>query len=467
MKYIHTITKHLLYFFLILTIHACHSPVKQQEFAGAEGEVKLITVAPGHFHAALLQKTALKQLNPNVQVYAPQGAEVEAHLALIESYNARKEDPTHWNEQVYLGDDFMEKMLADKQGNVVILAGNNRLKTDYIFQSVDAGLNVLADKPMAIDGRSFQKLKNAFTVAAQKDALLYDIMTERYNFINVVSRAIIQEKDLFGEIQKGTPSEPSVELESIHHFYKTVSGKPLIRPAWYYDVEQQGEGIVDVTIHLIDLIHWKCLPGISLDYEKDIRVTDATHWPTRLTLAEFGRSTGRDTYPDYLNKYVKDDSLFVYSNGTIHYTVKDINVGIRVVWNYEAPEGAGDIHRTIMKGTNATLLILQGKEQGYVTKLYIKKNDSVSDADFQAKLDKAIRKLQTSYSISTKPAYDGMIEIEISPDMKDGHEAHFSKVAEKYFGFLVSRDMPEWEVPNMLAKYYITTTALEIAKKKD
>jgi Fe-S cluster assembly scaffold protein SufB len=60
-----------------------------------------------------------------------------------------------------------------------------------------------------------------------------------------------------------------------------------------------------------------------------------------------------------------------------------------------------------------------------------------------------------------------MYEIVISDKHKDGHEAHFSHVAEKFFGFLVSREMPEWEVPNMLTKYFITTEALEIAKKED
>ncbi|MFQ8805711.1 MAG: putative oxidoreductase C-terminal domain-containing protein [Alistipes indistinctus] len=35
----------------------------------------------------------------------------------------------------------------------------------------------------------------------------------------------------------------------------------MTRPAWYYDVTQQGEGIADVTTHLIDLAAWKCFPG--------------------------------------------------------------------------------------------------------------------------------------------------------------------------------------------------------------
>ena len=34
-----------------------------------------------------------------------------------------------------------------------------------------------------------------------------------------------------------------------------------------------------------------------------------------------------------------------------------------------------------------------------------------------------------------------------------GHEAHFTKVTEKYLGFLEDGKMPDWEVPNMLTKY--------------
>ena len=47
--------------------------------------------------------------------------------------------------------------------------------------------------------------------------------------------------------------EPAVTKESVHHLFKYVSGKPLRRPAWFFDTAQQGEGIVDITTHLVDL----------------------------------------------------------------------------------------------------------------------------------------------------------------------------------------------------------------------
>src|SRR5690349_5684929 len=122
-------------------------------------KVKLVTLDPGHFHAALVQKTMLPDVDATVHVYAPKGDDVQFHLDRIKGYNERKDGPTSWNEQVYLGDDFFNKMIAEKKGNVVVMAGNNQKKTEYIKKSIDAGFNVLGDKPMAIDKAHFDMLK--------------------------------------------------------------------------------------------------------------------------------------------------------------------------------------------------------------------------------------------------------------------------------------------------------------------
>ena len=92
------------------------------------GEVKLITLDPGHFHAALVQKSMYADVNPVVHVYAPSGADVQQHLDKINAYNARSENPTKWSEEVYTGNDFLQKMIAEKKGNVVVMAGNNQKK---------------------------------------------------------------------------------------------------------------------------------------------------------------------------------------------------------------------------------------------------------------------------------------------------------------------------------------------------
>jgi hypothetical protein len=57
-------------------------------------------------------------------------------------------------------------------------------------------------------------------------------------------------------------------------------------------------------------------------------------------------------------------------------------------------------------------------------------------------------------------------EVVIPEHYKEGHEAHFARVMEKFLEYLKDHNLPAWEVPNMLAKYYTTTKALEVAVKE-
>ena len=59
-------------------------------------EIRLMTLDPGHFHAALVQKEALTGVSPQVHVYAPLGFDLLEHLKRVAGYNSRKENPTRW-----------------------------------------------------------------------------------------------------------------------------------------------------------------------------------------------------------------------------------------------------------------------------------------------------------------------------------------------------------------------------------
>ena len=48
--------------------------------------------------------------------------------------------------------------------------------------------------------------------------------------------------ELFGDLLRGTAEHPAVTKESVHHISKLVSGAPIKRPAWFFDVAQQGDG---------------------------------------------------------------------------------------------------------------------------------------------------------------------------------------------------------------------------------
>src|ERR1700730_19239493 len=113
-------------------------------------DVRLMTVDPGHFHAALVQKEMYPGVSERVDVYAPLGPDLTEHLNRIVAFNRRSEQPTMWAMEVHASPDFFERMLRERPGNVVILSGRNRGKIDRIEASLEAGLNVLADKPWII-----------------------------------------------------------------------------------------------------------------------------------------------------------------------------------------------------------------------------------------------------------------------------------------------------------------------------
>lgn len=426
--------------------------------------IKLVTVDPGHFHAALVQKSMYEQVSPDVHVYAPDGPDIIQHLNRINAYNTRQSDPTAWNEIVYKGDDFFEKMVEEKSGNVIVLSGNNRKKAEYITRSVGAGLNVLADKPMIISAENFKELEDAFTLAKEKGVLLYDIMTERFEVTTNLQKLLSMNNDVFGTLQKGSREEPAVTKLSVHHFSKLVSGSPLIRPAWFFDVEQQGEGLVDITTHLVDLVQWECFSEQLLS-PGDITMVSAKRWPTIISYDEFKGVTGLDKYPDYLNKDIKDGSLNVYSNGEMVYSIKGVFAKISVEWKYQAPPGGGDTHYSVMRGTQCDLTIKQGPAEKYLPTLYIENIKGIKAEDFNAKLAKALGTLPYD-SLTVEKTGANSLKINVPKKYRVSHEEHFAQVTSKFLEYLKEGKLPEWEVPGMITKYYTTTSALKMAKSK-
>jgi len=425
--------------------------------------VYLMTVNPGHFHAALVQKIMYDKISPDVYVYAPDGPDCQQHIDRINSYNNRPDNPTEWNEIVYTGEDFLDKMLEDKPGNVVVLSGNNKKKDEYILRSLDAGLHVLADKPMIIQPEDFILLEQAFLIAEDKRVLLYDIMTERYEVTTVLQKLLSSQEEIFGKLMTGTKEEPAVTKVSIHHFSKIVSGTPLLRPAWFFDVEQQGEGIVDVTTHLVDLIQWECFPEQILD-PSDINMVEAKRWPTIINKEEFKKVTGLEEFPDYLQKDIKNGKLNVFANGEMAYQIRGIWAKVSVSWNYEAPPGGGDTHYSVMHGTGCDLVIRQGAEENFIPALYIENIKGTGIDDFKTKLEEKLATFPYD-SLSVEAMNENVLKIIIPGKYRTNHEEHFGEVTSRFLEYLKEGALPEWEVAGMLTKYYTTTSALKKAKE--
>ncbi len=436
--------------FLILLWSACSSPEKR---------IQWITLDPGHFHAALVQKTMYPEINPEVHVYGTSSADLDLHLNRIEAYNQRDENPTSWKSVVYDKEDFYERFKKEAKGSVVMLSGNNKKKTEYILNAIENGFHVYADKPMVIHPEEYKALEKAFLIAQEKNLLLYDIMTERSEITTVLQKELSQMKTVFGTLVEGNENAPAIVKSSVHHYAKEVSGKPLIRPAWFFDTTQQGEGLVDVSAHLVDLTFWECFPNQPIKKE-DLKLVSVQRWPTKLSPNDFKQVTGLSEYPDYLSPYIEEDTLRVYANGAMNYTLKGHHAKVEVLWNFEAPTGTGDTHYSIMRGSKANLEIVQGAFENYVPTLYVNPTDSFDENA----LSDAIEALSKTYAGITLEKLDSRWRIHIPESLREGHEAHFAQVTRRFIQFYKDQKIPDWEITNMLSKYYLTTNALKLAQ---
>ncbi|HKX33383.1 MAG TPA: putative oxidoreductase C-terminal domain-containing protein [Blastocatellia bacterium] len=431
-------------------------------------DVKIMTLDPGHFHAALVQKEMYPGVAPKVHVYAPLGSDLSEHLNRIGRFNLRTDQPTRWELEIHTGADFFERMLRERPGNVVVISGRNQGKMDRIQASVAAGLNVLVDKPWIISATDFGKLEATLNQAAARKLVAYDIMTERYEITTILQRELLQDPEVFGEITKGTPSEPAVYFESVHHILKVVDGAPNIRPTWFFDVKQQGEGVADVGTHLVDLTQWMLFPEQSIDYHREIQVSAARRWPTEMTPAEFRRVTNIAKFPDFLSSNVNaKGNLDYYCNGSMTYALRGVNTKIDVIWNYEAPAGGGDTHLAVFKGTKSKLEVRQGKEENWKAELYVIPNGSTDRDRLLSALKKRIESLQGRYPGVSVEASGEKIKVVIPDKYRDGHESHFAQVTRRFLEYLRDpKTMPKWEQANMLAKYYTTTKGLELSYRE-
>ena len=246
---------------------------------------------------------------------------------------------------------------------------------------------------LVINPDGLKKLEEVFRVAKENNVLVYDIMTERFEVTTRIQKALSMVSSVFGELVDGTLENPAISKESIHHLFKYVSGKPLVRPAWFLDTEQQGEGIIDVTTHLVDLVQWEAFPNQIIE-KTDIDMLSAKRWPTILSKDQFKKITGLDSYPNYLEKNKIENDLHIYCNGEMNYTIKGKHAKVSVIWNFSAPEGTGDTHQSIMRGTKSDLVIKQGVEENFKPTLYL---NSKIGSGFETDLNSTISELQSEF----------------------------------------------------------------------
>ena len=414
----------------------------------------LVFLNPGHFHAALVLRERHPQLSDNIYIYSEPGPELDRFIEIVESFNTRPVNPTSWQMSVYRGQDCLTKLIDENKGDIAILAGRNNTKMQNIDTLNRAGMAILADKPWVTTEAALPFLH---ATMGSGRPLAADIMTERYEIATLLQKKFLAQESVFGRVRIEDDGSPAVFKECVHHLYKIVNEKPLVRPAWYFDINVQGEGLVDTTIHLVDMTQWMLFPGLSIDYDKDIELVEARRWATRVPLGRFKKITGTDQFPPAIDEYVKNDNLKYFCNGELIYRIKGIPVHLRELWYLDEPPGGKDTHRSLIKGTRSDLMIRQLPETGFNTELLIvphKKSEAVHEA-----VKACVQKWSTRYpGLSVIPEKNALL-IEIPDSLRTTHEQHFYRVRDAFIDHLDRDAAPPEHRACTVAKYTLLAKA--------
>ncbi|HEX9125510.1 MAG TPA: putative oxidoreductase C-terminal domain-containing protein, partial [Methylomirabilota bacterium] len=320
----------------------------------------LLFLDPGHFHAALTLRVPHPGIQDEIFVYAPPadggGVELRDFLKLVERFNRRSAEPTRWRPTVITSGDPFARLVTERRGDVVVLAGRNGGKARAIRRLHDAGFHVLADKPWLVEPGDLEDVRQSLDARP----LAWEIMTGRHDLASRLMKRLVDLPDLFGHF---SGDEPALELESVHHLDKLVDGVPLRRPTWYFDVRVQGSGAVDIPTHLVDQTQW-LTEGIGRATDEAPKLSSARAWSTRVPAEAFQRITKEPAFPAELQPFVADGALEYLCNAELSYRVSGVSARVAASWNVVAPAGGGDRSRAVAHGSNANIVLEQGPGTG-------------------------------------------------------------------------------------------------------
>jgi predicted dehydrogenase len=328
---------------------------------------------------------------------------------------------------------------------------------------VEAGINVLADKPLIVDRQELPVLEAALNAADDRGLIVYDMSSGgRQATIATLMRLLRNDPKVFGDPVPGTRTEPGVAVASLHHIMKQVAGVPNLRPPWFFDTTQQGESLADVGTHLVDRVHSTLFSEFSeqaIDYRTDIRLHTASRWPTTLSAAQFRQVTGEVGWPAYLERYIREDALEYFCNTSLQYEIRGVHIAVETRWDWEAQAG-DDTQTACYRGSRARLELRQGAAEGYRPELYV-----VPVTDIAASLEQRVAALQTAYRGVGLVKLSGEWRVTVPDALRIGHEEHFAQMTRRFLDDVDhQRPPPASEKPNSLAKYYVCTEGVALSR---
>ncbi len=418
----------------------------------------LTFLEPGHFHAALTLRERHPLVSDEIVVYVTQepglaggGREIVEFLDLLEAFNRRPERPTRWRPVIRAGPEPLARLVRERPGDVVVLAGRNDHKMALVRELHDAGFHVLADKPWITTAAALADVRHVLSGGAR----VMEMMTGRHAGTMRIAERLVREPEVFGVFDAGR--EPAIRLASVHHLEKSVNGAPLRRPPWYFDVRVQGDGLADIPTHLIDQAQrFLATHGAAADH--DAELLSARRWSTPVPRAVFARITSLADFPPELGAVVDGDVLAYAGNAELAFRMRGVGVHLHTRWDLTEPPGGGDAHSATVVGTEARVRVEQGPHTGFRRRLVVEPRGNA--APIGAALERALAAWRPEYPGLAAVASPEGYEIEIPPGPGTAHEGQFPLVLDEFLRSLGGGPWPDARAAETLAKYDLLARAL-------
>jgi predicted dehydrogenase len=406
----------------------------------------LLFLEPGHFHATLTLRVPHPGVADEIVVYATEGAELRDFLALVERFNTRADGPTRWRPTVVTGGDPLARLVAERRGDLVVLAGKNGGKAGTFRRLHDAGFHVLADKPWLVQAEELDDVRRSLAGWP----LVMEIMTGRHDVATRVFKRLVDAPAVFGGFRD---VEPAIEFDGVHCLDKLVDGLPLRRPWWFFDVRVQGSGAVDIPTHLVDRSQWL----LDADAETP-RLVSARAWTTRVPADAFRSITGEAGFPRELLARVDGETLDYLCNSELVYRLAGVTTRATTRWELASAAGREDTHSALARGTRADLRLEQGPHTGGRRRLSVEPRGEVGAAG--RAIAEAVAALGDEFpGVGVVPLGSERHEVTIPRGLDGGHESHFTKVRDDFLRAVDERRWPAALAARTLAKYTLLAEA--------
>ncbi len=420
----------------------------------------LMVLDPGHFHAALTLRERHPRVSDEVVVYVPDGPgdgggrAAAEFLDLLTAFNQRAQRPTQWRVVVRAGPEPLARLLAERLGDVVILAGRNDRKMALVRRLHDAGLHVLADKPWMTTAAALADVRHVLGGGAR----VMEMMTGRHATTSRLAERLVGEPEIFGGFDEG--EGPAIRLASVHHLEKVVNGAPVRRPPWYFDVRVQGDGVADIPTHLVDQAQ-RFLAAGGVVMRDGAELLAVRRWSTPVPRALFTRVTGLADFPPDLRPDVPGDVLAYAGNAELSFRLGGIRVHLTTRWDLTEPPGGGDETSATVVGTGARVRVEQGRRTGFRRRLFVEPRAGRSGVG--AALERAMAGWQPEFPGLAAVVSPEGFEIEVPAGPGTAHEAQFPLVLDEFLRAIESGRWPDERAAETLAKYELLARALASA----